>query len=713
MKHIFSVLLLLLLIKTPSLSQNKKLDSLFYVIKTTQSDTIKFKAYLTIADYIMQTNTDSAIYYLNLAEEISKKISNFNEELYKGEVIRQKAWIYYLKGDYLKSMELLSNVEQLTNKYIIYPNSSIKKHALKLKSDVLANIGIVYQNQSQYNKALEYYFSALKICEELNNKESQVSILTNIGIVYSNFSKYPKALKAFFKALKINEEVGNKKITASILANIGNIYSDQSQNDMALEYYLKALNILEELDKKNEKAAILGNIGNIYQEENEYNKALEYYNKALKLKKETDDKLGQSIILGNIGELYMEQKRYGLAEKYLKQAELINREMKSIYYLSFTCQQLSELYAKLGKYKDAYFYQKEYLENYDSVNSISNRKALQTIELKYYYEKKQSLMKAEHEKQIAIQKKEKEKQKLISWSVGGGFVLTSVFFVLVFNRLQVTRKQKKIIEEQKKLVEEQKQLVEDKNREILDSITYAKRIQQAILPTRDRWQTLLPKSFVLYLPKDIIAGDFYWLEETNDFVYFAAADSTGHGVPGALVSVVCSGALTKAVREEKIVDTGKILDRARQIVVERFSSNEQQLRDGMDICLVRMNKHNHLKIQFSGANRPLIIINSEKEVVEIKGDKQPVGWYEDSIAFSQHEITLTNGSRVYLSTDGYADQFGGDRCKKLGSKKFIEFLKNIHEYPILEQEKHVLDFFNHWKGEQFQVDDVTLIGVEV
>jgi serine phosphatase RsbU (regulator of sigma subunit) len=297
-------------------------------------------------------------------------------------------------------------------------------------------------------------------------------------------------------------------------------------------------------------------------------------------------------------------------------------------------------------------------------------------------------------------------------------ILILAFLGVTFYSLQVTKKQKRIIEEakdeivrQKEEVEKQKQLVEEKNKEITDSILYARRIQDAILPDEDLWKKLLSDSFVLYLPKDIVAGDFYWLVETDDYIFVAAADCTGHGVPGAMVSVTCSHALNITVLEEKITNTNEILNRTREIVIKQLQSQQQgQLQDGMDVCLVRINKSNRLQIQYSGANRPLVIINNG-ELKEYPPDKQPIGYYEGATPFNAQDIEIAEGSYLYLFTDGYADQFGGEKNKKLGTKRWKEMLLELAKKPTEEQFEYLRDFFQKWKGGSFQTDDVTVIGI--
>jgi serine phosphatase RsbU (regulator of sigma subunit) len=338
--------------------------------------------------------------------------------------------------------------------------------------------------------------------------------------------------------------------------------------------------------------------------------------------------------------------------------------------------------------------------------------------MQYLFEKKQAEEKARYEKMMALAEAEKKRQQIIIWFVTVCLILILAFLGVTFYSLQITKKQKRIIEEardeivrQKEEVEKQKQLVEEKNKEITDSILYARRIQDAILPDEDLWKKLLPDSFVLYLPKDIVAGDFYWLVETDNYIFVASADCTGHGVPGAMVSVTCSNALNKSVLEEKITSTNEILNRTREIVIKQLQSQQQgQLQDGMDICLVRINKKNRLQIQYSGANRPLVFV-SKGNITEIKPDKQPIGYYEHAQPFSAQEIELTKDTCLYLFSDGYADQFGGEKNKKLGTKKWKELLAEISGKNMKEQGEFLKNYFEKWKASYPQTDDVTVIGI--
>jgi len=291
------------------------------------------------------------------------------------------------------------------------------------------------------------------------------------------------------------------------------------------------------------------------------------------------------------------------------------------------------------------------------------------------------------------------------------------------------QKATKVIRKQKEEVEKQKEVIEEAHQDITASIRYAKRIQDAILPSREALNKALGDSFLYYLPKDVVAGDFYWQELLDGKVYFAAADCTGHGVPGAMVSMVCSNSLTKSLLEEGHTDTGKLLDRTRELVVERFAKSGEEVKDGMDISLCALNKQT-LELQWSGANNPLYIVRkgivSEPLVagvpfkdsengIEIKSDKQPIGYenHREPEPFTTHKLTLKKGDMLYIFSDGVQDQFGGPRGKKFGPKRLRNLLESVYEKSVAEQEKLVEQAIEDWKGELEQVDDIVLIGLRV
>lgn len=280
------------------------------------------------------------------------------------------------------------------------------------------------------------------------------------------------------------------------------------------------------------------------------------------------------------------------------------------------------------------------------------------------------------------------------------------------------------IHKEKERIDSLKQQLEHRNKEILDSINYAKRIQAAILPSRRYLDSELPEHFILFKPKDIVAGDFFWLEphsntindndiDTNEtsLVLFAAADCTGHGVPGALVSVICVNALNRSVREFGLTIPGEILDKTREIVITEFEKSDEEVKDGMDISICCLD-HVHKKLLWAGANNPLWLFR-DNALIEFRADKQPIGKYAVPRPFTTHIIDLQVGDCIYLFTDGFADQFGGEKEKKYKSANFKRLLQEVHTFPMNEQQHLVNKSFENWRGEVEQNDDVCVIGVRI
>ena len=277
-------------------------------------------------------------------------------------------------------------------------------------------------------------------------------------------------------------------------------------------------------------------------------------------------------------------------------------------------------------------------------------------------------------------------------------------------------------------LENQNKLVEEKNEEITDSITYARRIQQAILPSQDKIKADLDDFFILYRPKDIVAGDFYWYRKVGDVVLFSAADCTGHGVPGAMVSVVCIQALNRAVREFNLTRPAEVLDKVRELVIETFYQDGEEVKDGMDLGLCALNLKTG-ELEFAGANNALYIIRPKHEnsivpentletethyLVEYKACKMPIGQYILMEDFTNQKIDFVKGDQLIMSTDGYADQFGGERGKKLKYKPFKRLLLDMATDSCENQHDRLNDFFTDWLGDDHeQIDDVCVFGVKI
>ncbi len=360
----------------------------------------------------------------------------------------------------------------------------------------------------------------------------------------------------------------------------------------------------------------------------------------------------------------------------------------------------------MGNYKDAYDNELLYRNLLDTINSAETAKKITELKMNSEFQKKDAIAKIEQNKKDALAEQEIQKQNNLRNSLFVGFALMILLAVVSFRSFR--RKQK-----DNQVIIKQKELVENKNKEITKSIQYALRIQNAILPPPKSVSLSFNNSFIVYKPKDIVAGDFYWMEANEDLILFAACDCTGHGVPGAMVSVVCHNALNRAVREFGLTKPSKILDKTAAIVIENFSKSEDEIRDGMDISLCSFNKKTNT-LEWAGANNPLWrIVNGE--ILETKGDKQPIGTHENYHSFTNHTFTLNSGDSIYLFTDGYSDQFGevDEKQKKLKRKRFKDLLLSIHKQPMLEQGVSLDNFITEYRNDIEQIDDILVMGVRV
>jgi len=673
-------------------SANQRIDSLNQVIKTAKHDTIKINALITLSSEYLYSNTDTA--YL-LAEQTMKLAKAIHYKKGMAGSLNNIGNVYWNQGNYPKAREYyfkaLKINEVLDNKKGIAIN--------------LGNIGNVYTIQGDFPKVLEYYFKALKINEELDNKRGIALNLGNIGNVYKMQDDHPKVLEYLFKALKINEELDNKSGIARNLGNIGIEYKNQGDYPKALEYYFEALKINEELDNKRGIASNLSNIGNVYVIQSDHPKALEYFFKALKINETIGNKRGIAINLGNIGDAHNSLKDYKEAENYLQRALLLADNIGDIYMQHVWHLNLSKLSRQTHRWQKAYEHYRQYSTLKDSVFNKEKSQDIGRLEAKAEYDKQQAVATAEHQKELELAAEQRKRQWVLITAVSIGLLLVIAFAIFIFNRFKMSQKQKGIIEMQKELVDE-------KNKEITDSIQYAKRIQSAILPPQKLVQKYLKECFILYKPKDIVAGDFYWIEPQGSKVIFTAADCTGHGVPGAMVSVLCSNALTKSVKEMGLTQPAEILNQTGQQLEEKFESSEEEVRDGMDLALCCLDTDKNI-LQYAGANNPLWVIRKNGELQEIKPDPQPIGKHENRKPFTNHELQLNKGDTIYIFSDGYPDQFGGPRGRKFMYAQFKEMLFKMQDKPMAKQ-KEILDTaFEDWKGEQEQTDDVCVIGVKI
>ncbi len=663
-----------------------------------------------IADYYRNSKSDTSLLLLKRAVRISEAEKDYNTLSYAQGLI---ARIY-------TSREMYDSSNMILKKSI---EGAIKCGNNYFASHQLLQLGDNLRLNSYFPEALNAYFHALKLIESSAIKSEVPLLLSGIAEVYRFTPDYDKAIEYNLKAIDEARSLKQVRVESFALANLGEIYKHKNEIEKALRYYFAALEVAQANGFVDREAFCLSVIGAAYRVKGDEKNTKEFILKAIRLNDELKDNNHVSFCYMILGKLYKQKNNPVEAQKYLEKALDHAKQSGIIQNICDISYELYQLYEGNNNPAKAL---KMHLLYVSTKDSIVNEGQIKNVAEAEYKLKEDNLITVQGEKEriFRIEKELKEeelkRQKIIRYAFTTGFILVLILAFVIYRNLVDNRKKNKIISLQKAEVEKQKHLIEERQKEVMDSITYAKRLQDAILPSRAQLSANLPEAFLLYLPKDIVAGDFYWTHEIKNsgtesgnarLILVAAADCTGHGVPGAMVSVVCSNALNRAVIEFGITNPGKILDKTCELVVETFEKSGEDVKDGMDISLALINTETR-EIKWSGANNPLWYL-SHNEIHEITADKQPIGKSDYSRPFTTHTIQLKKGDSVYLFTDGFADQFGGPIGKKFKYKPLKELLLAIASLTPEEQKQKLEFAFNEWKGNLEQVDDVSMVGVRV
>jgi tetratricopeptide (TPR) repeat protein len=539
------------------------------------------------------------------------------------------------------------------------------------------NIGMVYWNKGNYDKALKYYLTSLKIDEELGNQTGMASSYNNVGLIYWSQEDYDKALDNFTQVITIYSQIKDKKGMAGAYCNIGGVNYYKGKMDISIAFFKKALMLYEEVNYKPGMSTTCVNIADVLIEQKKYEEALEYTTRSLKIEEEIGNKAQMCYAYMSIAKNYYVRNIYPKAIENFNYAIAIAKEINALKQLSESYLAISEVYQKMNNYKDAFEYHQKYTDVKDSILNKESSAQIAEMDAKYNNDKKNKeieLLKKEKEIQSITRDAERSKSAFIRNSLIGGCAFVFLIALLLYNRNQVKQKANLALEAKNENIHEQKEQIElqnlelgIKNKEITDSIKYAKRLQEAILPPNALVKRLLPDSFILYKPKDIVSGDFYYVEEWGGKTFVAAVDCTGHGVPGAFMSIVGYNLLNQALNVYGLEKPFLILNDLNKNISKMLHQLEEDstVKDGMDICLISIDREKML-LEYAGAFNPLWIIRN-KELIELKADKFPVGAFlgEAMKSFTHNEFPLEKGDMVYLFTDGYADQFGGPSGKKI------------------------------------------------
>jgi serine phosphatase RsbU (regulator of sigma subunit) len=588
---------------------------------------------------------------------------------------------------------------------------NLAKQSNNIKGTGLAyySLARLHQYIGDWSKALTYHYLAFPIFEEHNNKEELAWTYLNIGISLHAQNNPNGAIDFEEKALAIFQELNMKQGIAYSFLNLGLAFTLKKQYSKAIQQMLNARLMCDEIGDERGVGYVLSSIAEIHENTGEFEKAIAGNLACIAIREKENDKMDMSFLYSNLGSIYLKQGLHEKSEKALKIAEKLGLEVKARPFLKNIYLTWSKLDSLNKNYYKAYHHFKLY-SHYDNLinNEKSQRKA---FELQHSYEKDRK------EKEIVLMKKEQELKNVLNvkdqrnlliglGAIGSILLLVIAFSISVSKRANRIRKQKNIITKQKERVDEQ-------HKSIRDSIIYAQKIQQALLTSEEYIAEHLKLDFFIhYQPKDIVSGDFYWAHEHEGSFYLTTADCTGHGVPGAFMSLLNISIMNELIVGKNITSPSKILDRQREEIIKSLNSKRSdQSKDGMDCVLCKFNLRNN-QLTFSAANNSLWIIR-DGQILKFKGDKMPIGKYiSDDKSFTEQTVELHQGDLIYTFTDGIVDQFGGEKDKKFKPKKLGELLLQVHKLPVNEQQLVIIRTMKKWIGNNEQTDDMLLIGIK-
>ena len=649
----------------------KKIDILLEASKTYSNSELSLQ--FSKQAYSLAIKTDDKISLAKAADQLSI-------ELYKAELFDS---IPYYQEIAITNFKLRNNVDGLFK-------------VLLKKAKFLKKI-------NKPEKAFDVYKELIDLAEKSESTLMLAEVYENMGLLFSSIKDIEKSISYFSKSLKLYSKIKDWKGIAKCYLNLGNSNSSKGYTDLAIECFEKGLEIDAKYNNNEKKAEFLSGIGTVYFNLSNNEKALYFYKEALKVQEIM--KPNEVVFLkNNIAVVLMDLERYKEAKPYLIEAYYSSDNARTKADYAFN---LAQMFEHLDDYKSAIDFMDTYVRLNDSLNNAIYTKNLSETEAKYQNEKRE-------EQNILLSERLKNKSLQIYFALAAILLLLGLAF-FIFRGLRQKNKANIALSDKNKIIEEKSLLVEEQHKDITDSIKYAQRIQQAILPPDKLWNNILPQSFVFYQPKDILSGDFYWIEETTEHIFIAAADCTGHGVPGALMSIVNYNLLNRAVLEHGLTNAGAILDSVNKYLTLSLHQTYQEsaVRDGMDVSLCVINKKTK-KMDFAGAFNSIYLIRNNA-IQEFIPDKQPVGAFiEDNIKpFTSQSFQLLENDVVYMFTDGYADQFGGPKGKKYKYKQLQHLLLSSYTKPFDEQNQIFKSAINDWKGSLEQVDDILLLGYKI
>lgn len=730
----YKVLSIIIIICFRVVCLSQEQNELFNKLNQSKSDTQKISILNSLTTIYIDKNLDSAevlnnkalsLNSLNLNEKelfqlyynkalIEKKLHNENAALF----IAKKTFYLSLKNNHkseqVKSLLLIGNIHDQkneNNEALLNFNKALSiAKSTQNKNDLMLcykYLGIYYKKINNKTEALNYLLQAAKIAEEISDLNSIFTIYINLGSLYEKTGDAHKALVFLRKANSINNVTKNLNDKAIVYFKIGRLFQGLKNIDSAKYYFTETLNI--HLKNNDEKGLIFDytNIASLYVVNNDIKAAENEYLKALDLSFKYKDSIKINIVYAYLGKFYKDNKDYLKSLKHYNLSLQYVNSLLSKEAIAEIYKEIAILNYELKNYKLAYDNYVIYKNYTDLIYNANDTKRQTELKLNYEFEKTQKRIEKETLAKEIISANEIEKQKLQRNYLLVGLILISLLLIIAIKNYKAKQKVVVILQKQKKEIEFQKSLVEEKNTEISDSINYALKIQSATIPRAEEINECLTNYDLFFKPKDVVSGDFYWCAKNNHLSLIAIADCTGHGVPGAITSMIGHMLLNEIFYVKKIYEPEKVLKELNRLVKLTLRQEENTLtNDGMDIAFCLLNNVTN-ELFYAGANRPLYLLKSSNEFIEYKASKYSVGGQNSANQnYELNKIQLTKGDTVIISTDGYADQFGGPNDKKFTTKKFKEILKSTeNNLPKEIKEKLELEH-EQWKQKTVQTDDI-------
>jgi serine phosphatase RsbU (regulator of sigma subunit)/Tfp pilus assembly protein PilF len=695
---------------------------------------------ILILEEIIQTYTrisaDTSLFYGNMALELIEK--NNKIEKYRANILASIAMNYQKMGDYTKADSLFDLSLRYNEQF---PNDS-------LKASIFNNYGLSMSDQHDYENAIKMYMRAIRISDSLGYFDLTVGTTVNVGIIYYYQGDVRSALNYHLRALNIFNkiEVGTTPKHATTLRNTGAFYHLLKINDSAMYYTKKALWMSQRIGDKRGVAICYQNLGELVSYKS-MEEAEKYFLKSLGLKKELKNLRGVVHTSLSLGQMFGMKKKFKKAIEYINEGIKYAKIMNDVGLISNGYMFLYQVYENMGATSKAFESYKFYSDYKDSLAQRTKEAKLLELQTKYEtLENERKIQTLQHQKrldQIKI-----KSSKVVNRIIIIAIVLISILLGVVLRAFYRIKKVNRLLNEKNTTIESQKEeitvqrdnlseqnmqiqqqkeeilvqrdhlaerngKIEYQNNQINDSIAYARQIQDSLLPSQTMLKLILKDFFIFFKPKDIVSGDFYWLFKKDNKVFLAVGDCTGHGVPGAFMSVLSISLLNEIVKGEHLTEPSDILNQMRALVISSLKQTTEKMggKDGLELAFVTLDLEKGL-LKYSGANRPLLFIR-DGELVEYKTNTMPISSYVKMNEFDQIEIQYKNGDTIYLFSDGFYDQFNGKTNKKYSKKRFYELLKKNSKKPMSDQDQIIRVAFETWRSGEEQIDDVIVLGTNL